>query len=198
MEQRDSKRCEWDEFIGFLGREANERDAKGATLPGTLAVVWRLVGAHPKATILTVSDMNLLREKHNAHLLEEIIAVQPYTATQSFGGCGVFETSFIRKGRHRGAQAASITFEFIRWPEEDRDARDPFQRRPSTERIYVGKPVARRSVDDRSSVRIFGIIHRALANTTKSIVDHVEREVRRYSSVRWMVSPYRVPMYSRW
>lgn len=131
--------------------------------------------------MLTARDIKSLREKHNAHLLDEIVAVQPFVIKNSFTGCGLFETEFERKGRKRTSPATLATYELLRWPEEEvkwsqacgSSCVDSFTR-PSRR---AGEISARQRRRNGSAKRVHGILHRLLATTTKQIVGHVEREV---------------------
>lgn len=138
-----------------------------------IAMARRLRGNKTYPIMLTASDLKDLREKHNVHLLDEIVAIQPYVTKKPFAGCGLFETEFERKGRHRSAQAALATYELARWPAEDVQWFQEFE-------PCVDSPDDRdcRRRRDSSAKRVHGVIHRVLAMTTKGIVEHVEREVR--------------------
>lgn len=138
--------------------------------------------------MLTASDLTSLREKHNAHLLDEIVAIQPFLVKNPFTGCGLFETEFERKGCKRSAQAALGTYELLRWPEEDVKWFDIFDPPSGSVDVdsFFNRPAARggatfvqqRTRHSPSAKRVHGVLHRMLATTTKQIVEHVEREVR--------------------
>lgn len=130
--------------------------------------------------MLTARDLISLREKHNAHLLDEIVAIQPFVAKEPFTGCGVFETEFERKGHnnHATQQAVVATYELLRWPESDvkwfGDV-DEFSAANSSQRDGNSFPPQRARAG--SAKRVYGVIHRMLAATTKRIIEHVERAV---------------------
>lgn len=133
--------------------------------------------------MLTARDIKSLREKHNAHLLDEIVAIQPFVTKNPFTGCGLFETEFERKGRKRRTSPATLaTYELARWPEEEVKWFDDFGSpcvdsftRPNRK---AGEMFTRGRRRNGSAKRVHGVLHRLLATTTKQIVDHVEREVR--------------------
>lgn len=132
--------------------------------------------------MLTARDIRSMREKHNAHLLDEIVAIQPFAVKNPFTGCGLFETEFERKGRKRTSPATLATYELVRWPEESLTWFDDFDpscvdgsTRPNRRAGEISAQQRRRN---DSAKRVHGVLHRLLATTTKQIVSHVEREVR--------------------
>lgn len=190
--QRANKRLEWDGMVKFLIQHARStggegkaaKDASCAFSAQVIATGRRLREGRTYPVMLTVPDLMSLREKHNAHLLDEIVAIQPFLAKNPFTGCGLFETEFERKGCKRTAQAALGTYELLRWPEEDvRWFDDNFD--PSCNADTFNRPAARGGATfaqqrrkHGSAKRVHGVLHRMLATTTKQIVEHVEREVR--------------------
>lgn len=170
---------DWDGLVKFLVQRA--RTPKGTTAtkdswpPEVIATARRLRDGQTSPMMLTASDFKSLREKHNADLLDEIVAVQPYVAKTAFMGCGLFETEFQRNGRQSDEQAALSTFELAQWPQEDARRFEGFQSaaEPPESRSLS---LERRKVD-RSAKRVHGVLHRVLAMTTRGIVEHVEREV---------------------
>lgn len=177
--QHSNKRLEWDELLKFLLRYAtrSQRSAdSGSRGSTTIAIARRLREGRTYAVLLTEVDLKSLREKHNAHLLDEIVVIQPYMEKTSFTGCGLFETEFQRNGRHRGAQATLATYELSRWPEADIKWSTEFANGADRAGSHDSCSWGRKS--DSSSERVHGIVHRMLAATTKSIVKHIEREVR--------------------
>lgn len=182
MSQRANKRLDWDGLVKFLVQRA--RTPSGATgtnlnhawPPGVIATARRLRDGQTSPMMLTAPDFKSLREKHNADLLDEIVAVQPYVAKTGFMGCGLFETEFQRKGRRCDAQAALSTFELAQWPQEDARRFECFQSAAEVPES-CSSSLERRKVD-RSAKRVHGVLHRVLAMTTRSIVEHVQREVR--------------------
>lgn len=172
--QRSNKRLDWDEMVTFLVRRGKNTWGTKNDLwtPGVIATARRLKEGHMCVVLLTANDLKSLREKHNAHLLDEIVMIQPFVAKNSYAGCGLFETEFVRKG-HRGAQVPLATYELVHWPEVDIKWSEDFQ-------PYAGKPESRsigRWRENSSPKRVHGILHQMLAKTTKNIVEHVEREV---------------------
>lgn len=149
--------------------------------PGVIATARRLRDGQTYAVMLTASDLKSLREKHNAHLLDEIVAIQPYVTKKTFSGCGLFETEFERQAPCRGAQAVLATHELARWPEEDVTWSDDFA-------VPGGGVSESREASDQARVaerqrassakRVHGVLHRVLATATKTVVEHVEREVK--------------------
>jgi len=151
-----------------------------------IATARRLKGGRTYPVMLTARDMRSLREKHNAHLLDEIVAIQPLVAKNPFTGCGLFETEFRRKGRKRSAQAALATHELARWREEDVKWFDESGPTLFVNGSFTGSGGARgdetfsqfcRGRDSTATKRVHGIIHRLLATTTKKVVEHIERVV---------------------
>ncbi|CAN0183195.1 unnamed protein product, partial [Laminaria digitata] len=179
--KRANKRLDWDGLVKFLVQRARTTSgtagAKDSWPSGVIATARRLRGGQTSPMMLTASDFKSLREKHNADLLDEIIAVQPYVAKTAFMGCGLFETEFQRKGRHCDAQAALSTFELAQWPPQEQDARR-FEDFQSAAEVPESRSLSSgwRKVD-RSAKRVHGVLHRVLAMTTRSIVEHVESEV---------------------
>lgn len=191
-DQRASKRLEWDGFIEFLVRCARgnsggkkAKDHWESSSDEVIATARRLLGGRTYPVMLTARDLRSLREKHNAHLLDEIVAIQPLVAKNPFTGCGLFETEFRRKGRKRSAQAALVTHELARWPEKDVSWFD--EPGPTfVDGSFEGSVDARGDGtfsqnrlgrDNTAAKRVHGIIHRLLATTTKKVVEHIEREV---------------------
>ncbi|CAM9864349.1 unnamed protein product [Ectocarpus sp. 12 AP-2014] len=186
--KRATKRLEWDEFLKFLVRCASSTTSKGkhtkghaphATSGDIVATARRLREGRTYPVMLTARDLISLREKHNAHLLDEIVAIQPFVAKDPFTGCGVFETEFERKGQNNHTtQAVVATYELLRWPENDvkwfGDV-DELSAANSSQRD--GHSFAPQRARDGSAKRVYGVIHRMLAATTKRIIEHVERAV---------------------
>lgn len=139
-----------------------------------IATARRLRDGQTFPMMLTALDFKSLREKHNADLLDEIVAVQPYVTKTAFMGCGLFETEFERKGRRCHAQAALSTFELMQWPQAG-DA-GQFEGFPISAEPAESRSSDRRTMD-RAAKRVHGVLHRVLAMTTRSIVEHVEKEV---------------------
>lgn len=190
--QRDNKRCTWDELVRFLIRRAKGSWGSGNDqwTPGVIATARRLRGGQTSAVMLSATDIKSLREKHNVHLLDEIVAIQPYVTRKHFSGCGLFETRFTRKEPFRGAPVASATYELVQWNEmstgsgsmqqpedshvlsrDSRDNRSGQGRGADEERLSCS------AIGSGSRERVYGVLHRVLAATTKDIVNHVEREV---------------------
>lgn len=181
LRQRANKRCEWDELLRFLSRRVKSTWGTGRDqwTPRVVAIARRLRGGQTSAIVLTESDIKFLREKHNVHLLDEIVAIQPHITRISFSGCGLFETTFRRKGRFREAQVAYATYELARWPEDDRSPPQDYQEIADySEMIPSEYGRVARSAICHVPQRVHGVLHRVLATTTKEIVTHVEREVR--------------------
>lgn len=160
--------------------------------PGVIAAARRLRLGQTSVVMLTEPDLTSLRQKHNVHLLDEILAIQPYVPRKPFSGCGLFETTFARKGKFRDAPTAFKTHELAQWSEEGpnpnpvptTDESDTFQSSKSPgcrfERGRFDGKVSSAHARGRSSQRVHGVLHRVLAATTKDIVNHVERQVRRH------------------
>ncbi|CAM9623387.1 unnamed protein product, partial [Sphacelaria rigidula] len=104
--KRNEKQCEWEKLVRFLVRAAKGTWGSGNDrwTSEVIATARRLRDDKTTAVMLTASDITSLREKHNAHLLDEIVAVQPYVTRKPFSGCGLFETTFIRKEGFQDAQ----------------------------------------------------------------------------------------------
>ncbi|CAN0342759.1 unnamed protein product, partial [Pylaiella littoralis] len=194
--QRANARLDWDGVIAFLVQRARGvgggRRAKDPycsfSAQGVIATGRRLREGRIYPVMLTAPDLKSLREKHNAHLLDEIVAIQPFLAKTPFTGCGLFETEFERKGCKRSAQAALGTYELLQWPEEDVkwfDIFDPPLGGSADGDSWFDRPAARGGVTfaeqrkrrSSSAKRVHGILHRILATTTTQMVEHVEREV---------------------
>lgn len=195
--QRANARLDWDGVVAFLVQRARGvgggRRAKDPycsfSAQGVIATGRRLREGRIYPVMLTAPDLKSLREKHNAHLLDEIVAIQPFLAKTPFTGCGLFETEFERKGCKRSAQAALGTYELLQWPEEDVkwfDIFDPPLGGSADGDSWFDRPAARGGVTfaeqrkrrSSSAKRVHGILHRILATTTTQMVEHVEREVR--------------------
>lgn len=159
----------------FLARRARGTwgTRADAWTPGVIATARRLKGGQAYVVMLTAADLRAVREKHNAHLLDEIVVIQPYLTRKPFGGCGLFETEFERTGRRRAAQAVLATFELARWPREDVKWFEDFE---PCANAPAGRVRAQKSRDG-SAERVHGVLHRVLAATTRSIVEHVENQV---------------------
>lgn len=171
---------DWDGLVKFLVQRARTPSGTAGTKdswpPRVIATARRLRDGQTSPMLLTASDFKSLREKHNADLLDEIVAVQPNVAKTAFMGCGLFETEFQRKGRHCDAQAALSTFELAQWPQEDVRQCEGFQ---SAAELPEGRSMnSEKRTVDMSAKRVHGVLHRVLAMTTRTIVEHVEREVR--------------------
>lgn len=184
--QRAIKRLDWDALTTFLVRSARSR-SRGQRSNDSLersaeiiATARKLREGKPYVIMLTALDLKSLREKHNAHLLDQIVAIQPFVARNPFTGCGLFETEFVRKGRSRTAQAALATYELLRWPEEDVKWFDDFERPRDCDTILDARSeVGSTGLGRRngSATRVHGVLHRMLATTTRQIVEYIEREV---------------------
>lgn len=135
------------------------------------AIARRSRGGTTKPIMLTLSDIECLLEKHNANLLDEIIAIQPHMIRKPFVGCGLFETTFIRKGHWRDAQIVCVTYELAKWI-EDHEGREGFDDSTDRSGSHPGKESG-----NCSPIRVHGVIHRVLATTTRAVVAHVEQEV---------------------
>lgn len=158
--------------------------------PGVIATARRLRGGQTSAVMLSASDIKSLREKHNLHLLDEIVAIQPYITRTPFSGCGLFETKFTRKEQSRKAQVASVTYELVHWNEMSNSG-DNLQQPDNSHILPRDIPDMRYgqgrgghqetlpcgNIVSGSRQRVHGVLHRVLAATTKDIVKHVEREV---------------------
>lgn len=174
--------------IGAAGGKGPKKPHCTFSARGVIAMGRRLREGRTCPVMLTAQDLASLREKHNAHLLDEIVAIQPLFVKNPFTGCGLFETEFERKGCKRSAQAALGTYELGRWPEEDVKWFDLFDP-PSGGGVDADscfhRPAARggatfaqqRRRNNPPAKRVHGVLHRMLATTTKQIVEHVEREV---------------------
>lgn len=178
--QRGTKRLEWDGLVKFLVRCSR---TQGSRVPAdVIATARRLIEGRTYPVMLTARDIEALREKHNAHLLDEIVAIQPFVVKNPFTGCGLFETEFERKGRKRTSPAMLATYELLRWPEEEMKWFDDFASSyaDSVTRPHwrIGEIHTQKRRRSGSSKRVHGVLHRLLATTTKQIVEHVEREVR--------------------
>ncbi|CAM9726505.1 unnamed protein product, partial [Hapterophycus canaliculatus] len=182
--KRAIKRLDWDALVLFLvRRDTRSKDSWERSADEVVATARKLGEGEnkPHVVMLTALDLKSLREKHNAHLLDQIIAIQPFVARNPFTGCGLFETEFERKGRSRTAQAALATYELLRWPEDDVKWFDDIEQPPVNS---VGMPDTGGEVDSAgfggrsgSAKRVHGVLHRMLAATTKQIVEYIEREV---------------------
>lgn len=141
----------------------------------------RLKSGRTYPVLLTAADLKSLREKHTAHLLNEIVMIQSYITKQPFAGCGVFETDFQRTGQHSTDIAALATFELAQWPEENVTwfedietlASDNSKRHTQESRGFLYRN------GDGSSKRVHGVVHRTLAATTKAIVEYVQNKARK-------------------
>lgn len=186
--QRGNKRLEWDGFVKFLLRcsTAKDKDPLAQAPAEVIATARRLREGRTYPVMLTARDIKSLREKHNAHLLDEIVAIQPYILKNPFTGCGLFETEFERKGRKRPSPATLATYELLQWPEEEvkwfDDFRAPCVNSPARPDKRARGTLASKRQGRCSAKRVHGVVHRLLATTTKQIVDHVEREVRSFDS----------------
>lgn len=186
--QRGNRRCKWEEFLRFLERQAKATLGKGRVIPtsGVVAIARRLREGVTEAVSLTMSDIVSLREKHNAHLLGEIVAIQPCIARASLTGCGLFETSFVRQDHSPGGLVACITHELVRWPGQDDQRPGGGSRKEPRSCVETSSRHSNsafvKTMVSRLPVRVFGMIHKTLATTTKAIVEHVEREVRTQST----------------
>lgn len=185
--KRAIKRLDWDALITFLVRSARcagrvkrakdnwERSAE------IIATARKLREGKLRVIMLTALDLQSLREKHNAHLLDQIIAIQPFISRNPFTGCGLFETEFERKGRSRTAQTSLATYELLRWPEEDIKWFDDFEHPRDKDIAVLNERAEAESAEEGrrnvSAKRVHGVLHRMLATTTKQIVDFIEREV---------------------
>lgn len=178
--QRGTKKLEWDGLVKFLVRCSRKLDSRAPA--EVIATARRLRDGRTYPVLLTARDIQSLREKHNAHLLDEIVAIQPFVLKNPFTECGLFETDFERKGVKRTSAATLATYELVRWPEEEvkwfggvgSSGADSLTR-PSGR---AGEICAQQRRRKGSAKRVHGVVHRLLATTTKQIVEHVEREVR--------------------
>ncbi|CAM9830500.1 unnamed protein product [Scytosiphon promiscuus] len=184
--KRSIKHFDWDALITFLIRRArsgrgNKRSKDVWERPAEIiATARKLREGKPCAMMLTMLDLKSLREKHNAHLLDQIIAIQPFVARNPFAGCGLFETEFERKGRSRTAPAALSTYELLQWPEDIKwfdDFEQPRVDSGSVSDTRGENDSAERGRRNGSAKRMHGVLHRMLATTTKQIVEYVERKV---------------------
>ncbi|CAM9799595.1 unnamed protein product, partial [Choristocarpus tenellus] len=143
-----------------------------------IAVARRLRGGRADVVLLTAKDLRSLTEKHNADLREELLTLQPCITKKNFFGCGVFLNTFERKGRLRGSQVTSVTYELMASPGVDECRNHRLVGVQCMERTaHSHQNNFEKRMRDCRAVRIDGVIHRVLQASTKEVVTHVQREV---------------------